>query len=103
MYFQGRAPKSVNMYWRRFAVASMPLDDPKAFDEWTRQRWIEKDELLEHFAQTGRFPASKSENPDTVPYIETEVRQRRPYEFLIMYLPTVVLVPIVLWTRSLFK
>lgn len=56
-YFQGRPPKSVNMYWRRFAVSSIPLDDPQKFELWIRQRWQEKEELLEGYSQTGRFPA----------------------------------------------
>ena len=46
------------MYWRRFAVSSIPVDDPKAFDDWVLQRWREKDYLLEHYAQHGRFPPS---------------------------------------------
>jgi len=58
-YFQGRPPKSVNMYWRRFAVSSIPLDDPEKFDLWLRERWIEKDALLEEYVSTGRFPASE--------------------------------------------
>lgn len=95
MYFQGRAPKSVNMYWRRFAVSSLPLDDPKKFDEWLRLQWIKKDELLEQFAQTGRFPATKSSNAETPAFIETAVQLRRHYEFMLMYAPTAAL--IVLW------
>ncbi|KAI9679086.1 MAG: hypothetical protein M1829_001756 [Trizodia sp. TS-e1964] len=56
-YFQGRPPKSVNMYWRRFAISSIPLDDIKAFEQWLLARWREKDELLEMYVQNGRFPA----------------------------------------------
>ncbi|KAL2823991.1 hypothetical protein BDW59DRAFT_173120 [Aspergillus cavernicola] len=56
-YLQGRPPTSVNMYWRRFAVADIPLDDQKEFDVWINARWTEKDELLEQYFETGRFPS----------------------------------------------
>jgi hypothetical protein len=45
------------MYWRRFAVADIPLDDQKDFDVWLNARWTEKDELLEQYFETGRFPS----------------------------------------------
>ncbi|KAL4868504.1 hypothetical protein BDV12DRAFT_185872 [Aspergillus spectabilis] len=56
-YVQGRPPTSVNMYWRRFAVADIPLDDQAEFDTWLRARWTEKDDLLEQYFETGRFPS----------------------------------------------
>jgi hypothetical protein len=45
------------MYWRRFAVSSIPLTDAKEFDNWLLDRWREKDDLLERWHETGRFPA----------------------------------------------
>ncbi|KAJ5765603.1 hypothetical protein N7520_005162 [Penicillium odoratum] len=56
-YLQGRPPTSVNMHWRRFAVADIPLDDQTAFEEWLRARWVEKDRLLDQYWETGRFPS----------------------------------------------
>ena len=56
-YLQGRPPTSVNMHWRRFLVSEIPLDDQKEFDSWLRARWAEKDELLDQFFETGRFPS----------------------------------------------
>ncbi|KAJ5584055.1 Phospholipid/glycerol acyltransferase [Penicillium hispanicum] len=56
-YLQGRPPTSVNMHWRRFPVSEIPLDDQKEFDAWLRARWAEKDELLDHYFETGRFPS----------------------------------------------
>jgi hypothetical protein len=47
------------MFWRRFKISSIPLEDPKAFDIWLRNRWTEKDHYLEHFSRTGKFPAQK--------------------------------------------
>ncbi|KAI9741809.1 MAG: hypothetical protein M1834_000195 [Cirrosporium novae-zelandiae] len=85
-YFQGRPPKSVNMYWRRFAIADIPVDDHDAFDLWLRERWVEKDALLEHYVQNGRFPADEGHDSDGkalgskskvikgAGYIETEVK-----------------------------
>ncbi|RAH83917.1 putative acyltransferase [Aspergillus japonicus CBS 114.51] len=55
-YLQGRPPTSVNMHWRRFAVADIPLDSQSEFDAWIRARWAEKDQLLEEWFETGRFP-----------------------------------------------
>ena len=85
-YFQGRPPKSVNMYWRRFSMSSIPLDDQKHFEKWLSDRWIEKDQLLEQFHNTGRFPPNKAtpgsanEQPRSLGYIETEVKLERWYE-----------------------
>lgn len=69
------------MYWRRFSVASIPVDDLRAFELWLKNVWIEKEELLEYFAQNGRFPADDGQDPQggsSAPkgagFIETEVR-----------------------------
>ncbi|KAH7141233.1 acyltransferase-domain-containing protein [Dactylonectria estremocensis] len=77
-YFQGRPPKSVNFYWRRFRISEIPLDDQKAFDLWLREQWYLKDGLMEEFMNTGRFPAMVGE----VDFVETQVRTRRPWEIL---------------------
>ena len=95
MYFQGRAPKSVNMHWRRFRVADLPLDDHDAMYAWTMARWREKDELIAAFLRTGKFPADVDavhiEGGPTdafkTPYINTEVRPRNAVEFLQMFAP----------------
>ncbi|KAH0558715.1 hypothetical protein GP486_004638 [Trichoglossum hirsutum] len=95
-YFQGRPPKSVNMYWRRFAVSSIPIDDQKAFEQWVLDRWIEKDDLLDEYLQNGRFPADDEggtedgelltnsgggkKEPRGAGYIETEVRPAHWFE-----------------------
>ena len=49
------------MYWRRFAVSKIPIDDPKAFEKWVNKVWLEKEALLEHFKENGRFPADEGE------------------------------------------
>lgn len=96
VYFQGRPPKSVNMHWRRYAVASLPTDDHDAMYEWVMQRWREKDELLEYFKKHGKFPADRdaveidggpTEKEWKTAYINTEVKPRMPLEFLQMFAP----------------
>lgn len=44
------------MHWRRFAMSSIPLRDAKEFESWLLDRWREKDDLLEHWYETGYFP-----------------------------------------------
>ncbi|KAI4141294.1 MAG: hypothetical protein L6R39_005415 [Caloplaca ligustica] len=98
-YFQGRPAKSVNMYWRRFPISSIPLpssSDPspaetEAFSNWLHARWQEKEALLEQYAQNGRFPADEGHDSEGEPgvgmikgagFIETEVRLAYWYEIL---------------------
>ncbi|KAH8702608.1 putative acyltransferase [Talaromyces proteolyticus] len=87
-YGQGRPPKSVNMYWRRWAVEDIPLDDQRVFEEWLLERWREKDALLDQFFETGRFPTSLESSIDSAGtsgnqaieasrgYIETTIQLR---------------------------
>ncbi|KOS18128.1 putative acyltransferase [Escovopsis weberi] len=78
-YFEGRPPKSVNFYWRRFKLNDIPLDDQAEFDTWLREQWYKKDEFMEQYMTTGRFPKLVG---STVDFIETEVRPRYPWEIL---------------------
>ena len=59
-YFEGRPPKSVNMHFRRFRIKDIPVHDTVQFDLWLRQRWVEKDDLVEYYNQNGRFPEDKA-------------------------------------------
>ena len=83
-YFQGRPPKSVNLHWRRFAVADIPVHDPEAFQVWVDDRWQEKEQFLEHYFRTGLFPADEGSLPATgnskAGYVDTEVKLRNLYE-----------------------
>ncbi|KAH7242257.1 acyltransferase-domain-containing protein [Fusarium tricinctum] len=78
-YFQGRPPKSVNFYWRRYRLSDMPLDDQEAFNLWLRKEWDKKDALMEEYLTTGRFPPMAGSKID---HIETEVKTRQPWEIL---------------------
>lgn len=44
------------MYWRRFRISEIPVDNDAAFAMWLKNRWTEKDYLLEHFFRHGAFP-----------------------------------------------
>ena len=83
------------MYWRRFKVASIPIDDPTKFEAWLIEQWRIKDDLLEQYVQNGRFPADDCcDHPTEVDYggqtdsktlsgsgfIETEVKLAHWYE-----------------------
>lgn len=93
-YLEGRPPTSVNMYWRRFRIDSIPLNDPKTFDKWLRARWEEKDNLLGIYYRTGRFPADSGAEKGVdgkvrrgAGHIESEVKSVRWYEFLRIFAP----------------
>lgn len=73
-YFQGRPPKSVNMHWRRFAIDTIPIDDPTKFELWLRERWAEKDELLEHYVSNGSFPEDVDQDDDFLPTVSESNR-----------------------------
>ncbi|KAJ4982536.1 lysocardiolipin acyltransferase [Stagonosporopsis vannaccii] len=94
-YFQGRPPKSVNMHWRRFRIADLPLHDDKAFALWLAARWREKDDLLQFFLDHNRFPADADAGVDDdgnpvrgAGWIETDVRPNRWTEWLQVFVPT---------------
>lgn len=103
-YVEGRPPRTVHMHWRRFAVSSIPLDDPVAFELWLRARWIEKDHLMEIFMRTGHFPADrgvdKAANGKTrrgAGEITTAVKALHWYDMLQVFAP-IGLLGLVLYT-----
>ncbi|OAQ92571.1 1-acyl-sn-glycerol-3-phosphate acyltransferase 2 [Purpureocillium lilacinum] len=93
-YFQGRPPKSINLYWRRFRMSDIPLDDQKEFDLWLREQWYKKDELMEEYLTTGRFPPMAGAKAG---FVETSVRTRQPWEILQVF--TVVGICGLLWNN----
>ncbi|KAF9547749.1 hypothetical protein EC957_007914 [Mortierella hygrophila] len=56
LYLNQAQPKDINMHLRRFAIKEIPETEAE-FVEWVRQRWQEKDELMEEFYTTGKFPS----------------------------------------------
>ncbi|KAF3049491.1 hypothetical protein E8E11_005282 [Didymella keratinophila] len=105
-FFEGRPPKSVNMHWRRFHLSDIPIQNTKAFEVWLRNRWREKDYMLEYFQKHSRFPAENfwkdhldmgdrssqgSQSIRSVPrpavQIETEVKSGNWNEFVKIFAP----------------
>ena len=81
------------MYWRRFAVKDIPLDNVEEFDAWLQKRWYEKDAFMEQYITTGRFPSNASDNNGVSPvgrvkedFIETEVKLAKWYEIGKMFI-----------------
>jgi lysocardiolipin and lysophospholipid acyltransferase len=72
------------MYWRRFAVADIPVDDAEKFGAWVSARWQEKEQFLEQYFRTGLFPADEASlqamGNSKAGYVETEVKLRKWYE-----------------------
>ena len=71
------------------------MSDAEEFDRWLRNQWQEKENLLEYFAQNGRFPADDGHDSEGEPaingssgaqvlkgagFIETEVKLGHWYE-----------------------
>ena len=86
------------MYWRRFEISKIPLHDSIAFEKWLRNRWIEKDKLIELYLRTGRFPADRGVDKDVngktrrgIGYVEAEIKTFHWYEFLQVFAPIGVL------------
>jgi lysocardiolipin and lysophospholipid acyltransferase len=78
-------------------MSSIPLDDPEKFDLWLRERWTEKDALIEQYVTTGRFPESKdlitngadsdpSKRKDHGGFLESNVKTAYFWEFLQIFL-----------------
>jgi hypothetical protein len=97
--FEGRPPKSVNMHFRRFKISTIPLNNDKAFEVWLRNRWREKDYLLEHFNRFNRFPEDdlwmikqrKAGRTQLIAQpaksIETQIKSNSLEEFLSIFAP----------------
>jgi len=74
---------------------------------WLRERWYEKDALMEQYLTTGRFPptpavAGADTRGQEGGYLETEVRTKRWYEFLQIF-SVIGTVGALVWTALQFK
>lgn len=96
-FFEGRPPKSVNMYFRRFKISDIPVDNDDAFERWLINRWREKDYILEYFNKYNAFPtedagkalaaAEGKRKPSHAKMIGTEVQGGGWDEFLSIFGP----------------
>jgi lysocardiolipin and lysophospholipid acyltransferase len=83
------------MHWRRFAIKDIPTTSEAAFSAWLLARWREKDDLIEHYLEHGRFPADAGTTPALngakpltgAGWIETEVRSKNPLEVFQILVP----------------
>ena len=75
-------------------MADIPLETPEKFELWLRDRFYEKDALMERYLTEGRFPPSKylqSLAEDGAPggskdgFLETQVRPKYSFEVLQVY------------------
>lgn len=95
--FEGRPPKSVNMFWRRYRISEIPLDNDHAFGIWLNNRWREKDYMLEYFYKFSHFPAmpptealqavAGKKDANHAKWITTEVKGGGWDEFLSIFGP----------------
>jgi lysocardiolipin and lysophospholipid acyltransferase len=78
-------------------MSSIPLDDPEKFELWLREKWTEKDALIEQYVATGRFPESKDiaiNGADSEPsqpksqsgFLESNVKTAHSWEFLQIFM-----------------
>ncbi|KAF1357850.1 hypothetical protein EJ07DRAFT_180462 [Lizonia empirigonia] len=88
-FFEGRPPKSVNMHWRRFHIDDIPIQNTKAFEVWLRNRWREKDYMLEYFQKHTRFPRRifGKITSTWATAIETQVKSGNWNEFVKIFAP----------------
>ncbi len=92
IFFDGIPPPAIHMHIRRFGVAAdvpigkvpssmsrtplgglprgqtldvdVPEDERQTFDVWLRDRWIEKDKLMQRFHDTGSFSPTLDKYPE---------------------------------------
>jgi len=96
-FFEGRPPKSVNMFWRRFKISDIPIDNDEAFGRWLNNRWREKDYILEYYDKFSQFPADDAikalaaaegkREPNHAKAINTELKGGGWDEFLSIFGP----------------
>ena len=103
-YVERQSPKCVHMYWRRFRISDIPIDNEKSFESWLRARWVEKDAYIEYFYRTGHFPCdtgvTKMKDGSLrkgAGYIVTTIKATQWHEFLQVFVP-IGLLSLVLFT-----
>jgi 1-acyl-sn-glycerol-3-phosphate acyltransferase len=60
LFFNGFSPKQVHYHLSYISLKEIPRESADEFGEWLRERYYEKDRLLDEFYKTGQFPNSRS-------------------------------------------
>lgn len=60
LFFNGFAPKQVHYHLSYIPLKEIPRESADEFGEWLRERFYEKDRLLDEFYKNGQFPNSRS-------------------------------------------
>lgn len=118
IFFGGIPPPAIHMHIRRFDVAvdvpignisggmtrtppcgevagvDVPEDERQAFDVWLRDRWIEKDKLIQRFHDTGTFSSSLNKYPEIDVPLELR-RKREVFGVFLFFIPALGYV----WSR----
>lgn len=105
IFFDGIPPPAIHMHIRRFDVAAdvpignisrsisgiplgpshgqvdVPEDERQTFDVWLRDRWVEKDQLIQRFHDTGSFSPL-----DKYPEIDVPLKLRHKREVIDVFL-----------------
>lgn len=93
------------MYFRRIHIDMIPVHDAGRFEDWLFDQWREKDRLIEHYQNYGRFPAdsdtSSPPGPVGAGYIETEVKLRSAWEIGKLFIVLIILA-LVAYVLALF-
>lgn len=69
-----RPPCETYMHYRRYAVEDVPCSDMESLRDWVYARWCEKEELLNEYYETKKFPLipkSQQINKENISSIET--------------------------------
>ncbi|KAI8057544.1 uncharacterized protein B0P05DRAFT_559674 [Gilbertella persicaria] len=84
IFFFRHFPKKIHVHIRRFKIDAIPHENEQAFHNWNLERWVEKDQLMHQFYQTGSFEGSSTEIPIQLHHSILNLAQL--WVFLIPYL-----------------
>ncbi|KAI9597405.1 acyltransferase-domain-containing protein [Syncephalis fuscata] len=89
VYMLGAAPPGIHLHVRRWHIATeVPLiDGTDKFAVWLRERWMEKDEVLDRFYKTGSMSDAKTVEERTA---NTVIRPVAAHNLLLEMIPVVL-------------
>ena len=60
LFYEGFTPEQVHCHLSYIPLKEIPRGSADEFGEWLRDRFYEKDRLLDEFYKNGKFPASRT-------------------------------------------